>query len=86
MLFKKNQTHQYQIPRKEHEHACSISRWTPVINDLMEYCIEDKLDIKHFPFLSTRDSLVGSITESNYPKRYIYFKCTYNEFSHSFIY
>lgn len=51
----------------------------------MEYCIEDKLDIKHFPYLSPRDSSIGNITESNYAKRYIYLKCTFNEFSHSFI-
>ena len=32
-----------------------MSRWTPVIKDLMEDSIENKLEEKHFPFLGGRN-------------------------------
>ncbi|RWS31468.1 protein ROP-like protein [Leptotrombidium deliense] len=48
-----------QVPRKERGKIYPQSRWTPLLKDLVENAIEEKLDQKYFPFIRGRMNDTG---------------------------
>jgi len=57
-----------KLERREHDATYQLSRWTPMLKDVMEMAIEDKLDQRLFPFLSGRGS--GSVSTGVRSARY----------------
>eukprot|EP00102_Acyrthosiphon_pisum_P022705 XP_016659915.1 PREDICTED: protein ROP-like [Acyrthosiphon pisum] len=47
----------HTVPRKDRvdENTFQVSRWTPKIKDILEYCIENHLDPDEFPYVSVRE-------------------------------
>lgn len=54
-------------PRKKREgaHRYDVSRWVPIVKDIMEDCIENNLDRKHFPYLFDRTASSGGYVAMN---------------------
>lgn len=68
-FFQGNKKRIWQIRRKEriNDQTYQMSRWTPVLKDVIEDCIDEKLDNSHFPFLGGQRH--GSQFSSGAPSR-----------------
>lgn len=75
----------YQVPRKNRvtEQTYQMSRWTPVLKDIVEDCIDDKLDSRHFPFLAGRAQNSTYHAPTRYNTVYSHSIQIFNSFNHS---
>ncbi|KHJ41974.1 Sec1 family protein [Trichuris suis] len=67
IIFEAGKKRVWQPNRKERigEHTYQTSRWTPILKDIVEDAIEDKLDQRHFPFLAGRQVVPSYRTPSS---------------------
>lgn len=61
-----NRKRPWAPPRKDRvtEQTYALSRWSPLIKDVMEDAIADKLDNEHFPYLAGREATAGFATSA----------------------